>query len=157
MNIKDNLSSIKLITEVNPMSLIEINRHPEPKELRNFGLIALIASIGLSLLLYILKGLLFRWILVIIGIGFIIFLCSRISVRITRVIFLGLMLATMPVGWLVSFILLAIFYYLILAPIGLIFRLTGRDMLQRKYDAKANSYWLKRSQPDTAERYFHQF
>jgi hypothetical protein len=139
------------------MSLLEINRHPEPKELRNFGLIALIASVGLSLLLYIIKGILFPWILIIIGIGFIIFLCSLISAKITRAIYIGLMLATMPVGLLISFILLAIFYYLILTPTGLIFRLTGRDLLKRKFDSKANSYWFKRSRPDTAERYFHQF
>jgi hypothetical protein len=139
------------------MSLLEINRHPKPKELRNFGIIALIASIGLSLLLYILKGLEINWIVIIIGIGFLIFLCSLISVKITRTIYVGLMLATLPVGWLVSFILLAMFYYFVLTPIGLAFRLAGRDKLQRKFDSKAGSYWQEHRQADSPEQYFHQF
>jgi hypothetical protein len=139
------------------MSLLEINLHPNHRELRNFGIIALVASIGLYLLLYIFKGLVFPWILIIIGVGLLIFLCSLVSIEITRVIYVSMILLTLPVGWLTSFILLAIFYYLILMPVGMVFRLTGRDILKRKYDAKANSYWIEHRRTDTTERYFHQF
>ncbi len=139
------------------MSLVEINWRPNYKELRNFGIIALIASAVLSVLLYLLKGLTIQWIIIIIGIGFIIFLSSVISEKLTRIIYVGLILAALPIGWLVSFILLASFYFLLLTPLGLIFRLLGRDPLRRRFDSSADSYWLLRRPPDNLDRYFHQF
>ncbi len=139
------------------MSLVEINWRPDHKELRNFGLIAVVASAVISLLLCMLKGLGIQWILIISGIGIIIFLFSIISDKVSRIIYVGLILVTVPVGWFVSFILLASFYFLLLAPIGLIFRFVGRDPLCRKFDSSAESYWLPRCPPDSNERYFHQF
>jgi hypothetical protein len=52
---------------------------------------------------------------------------------------------------------LAAFYFLLLAPLGLFFRLIGRDPLCRKFDSNANSYWLSRQPPKGPEQYFHQF
>ena len=139
------------------MSLIEINWSPNRKELRKFGIISLIASVLISLLLYLLKGLGFQWAAIIIFIGLIIFLISLISFKLTRVIYLGLILVTMPISLVVSFALLAIFYFLLLTPVGLLSRLMGRDVLGRKFDATADSYWLIRRPPDSLDRYFHQF
>jgi len=139
------------------MSLVEINWRPKHKELRNFGIIAMIASAVISLLLYVLKGLGIQWVLIISGIGFIIFLSSITSAKLTRIIYLGLTLVTLPIGLVVSFLLLAIFYFLVLTPLGLVFRLVGRDPLGRKFDSAADSYWLSRRPPETLDRYFHQF
>lgn len=139
------------------MSLVEINWHPKRKQLQSFGKIALAASAVISLLLYLLKGVAIQWALTILAVGFIIFLISMISLKLTKMIYLGLTLVTLPIGWVVSFILLAIFYYLLLAPLGLIFRLMGRDALCRKFDPKAKSYWLSRREPEGPEQYFHQF
>ena len=139
------------------MSLIEINWQPERKELRNFGIIALIASTMLSLLLYMLKGIGIPWILIILSIGFAIFLSSIISAKATRIIYLGLILVTLPIGLVASFLLLAIFYFLILTPLGLFFRLVGRDPLCRKLDSNTSSYWVSHRQPDSLDSYFHQF
>jgi hypothetical protein len=139
------------------MSLIEINWSPNRKELRMFGIISLIASVLISLLLYVLKGLGIQWMAIIIFIGIVIFLSSLISFKLTRGIYLGLILVTMPIGLVVSFVLLAIFYFLLLTPVGLLFRLMGRDALGRKFDSAADSYWLIRRPPDSLDRYFHQF
>jgi hypothetical protein len=139
------------------MSLIEINRHPSRKELRNFGKIALAASVLIPLLLYVLKGLGIQWAVISFAVGFIIFLGSIISPKLTRMIYLGLILVTLPIGWVVSFILLATFYFLLLTPIGFFFRLIGRDSLCRKFDSAAKSYWVARRAPDSLDRYFHQF
>ena len=139
------------------MSMIEINWNPKNKELRNFGNIAVIASIILSLLLYLFKHIPLSWIMVIISIGFIIFLSSLISAKLTRIIYLGLTLLTFPIGWVISFLVLVIFYFLIITPIGLLFRLTGHDPLHRNFEPSVKSYWLKRKSPDKLDRYFHQF
>ncbi|MDH4238312.1 MAG: hypothetical protein OEW48_01990 [Phycisphaerae bacterium] len=139
------------------MSLIEINWSPNHKELRKFGIISLIASALIALLLYVLKEFGIQWVAVIFFVGFIIFVSSMISLKVTRVIYLGLILVTMPIGLAVSFTLMAIFYFLLLTPLGLIFRLMGRDALGRKFDSNTNSYWIVRRPPENLDRYFHQF
>jgi len=139
------------------MSFVEINWHPKRKQLQNFGKIALIATAVISLLLYVLKGAAIQWALIIFAAGLIIFLSSIISLRLTRGIYVCLTAVTFPIGLVFSFTLLAVFYFVLLAPLGLFFRLTGRDVLGRKFDPPAESYWQQRKPPDSYERYFHQF
>jgi hypothetical protein len=139
------------------MSLIEINWHPKSKELRNFAIIALIASLVITLLLYFIKGAGIQWAGIIIAAGFGIFISSFVSLKLTRIIYLGLILITFPIGWAISMILLTAFYFLLLMPLGLVFRLLGRDPLSRRLDPDAKSYWLTRRQTDRLDRYFHQY
>lgn len=139
------------------MSLVEIDWRPKRKQLRSFGKIALLITAIISLLLYVLKGVSIPWALAIFAVGFTIFLISMISSRLTGMIYVVLMAVTFPIGLVVSFTLLAIFYFLLLAPLGLIFRLMGRDALCRKFDATAESYWLSRQEPESPEQYFRQF
>ena len=139
------------------MSLVEINWRPNRRELRSFAIVALIASAIISLLLYVLKGLAVQWVAIIFAAGFIIFISSLVSIKITRIIYLSLILVTFPIGYVVSFILLAAFYFLLLTPLGLFFRLIGRDSLCRKFDLNAKSYWLSRQSPKNLDSYFHQF
>jgi len=139
------------------MALTKINWNPNCKELRSFGKIALIASALIAILLYLLKGLAIQWALTILGIGFIIFLSSLVYIKITRIIYLTLISVTFPIGYAVSFILLAAFYFLLLTPLGLFFRLTGRDPLCRKFDPDADSYWVIHRRSESLDRYFHQF
>lgn len=139
------------------MSLVAINWHPSCKELRNFAVVALIASAIISLLLYLLKGLAIQWVAIIFAAGLIIFLSSFVFIKITRMIYLSLILVTLPIGYTVSFIFLAAFYFLLLTPLGLIFRLMGRDALGRKFDRTARTYWIARRPPEKLDRYFHQF
>jgi hypothetical protein len=139
------------------MSLIEINWNPKHKELRNFAIIALIASLIIALLLYVLKGVRIQWSVIIFAAGFGIFISSFVSLRLTRTIYLGLILVTFPVGWAISMILLTAFYFLLLTPLGLFFSLLGRDPLSRRFDPDAKSYWLSRRQTENLDRYFHQY
>ena len=139
------------------MSLVKIDWNPESKRLQNFGKIALVATTLISLLLYLFKGIAFQWALIIFGFGFFVFIISLLSLKLTKVIYLGMILLTLPIGYVVSFILMAVFYFLLLTPLGLIFRLIGRDPLNRKFEPNAKSYWLNRQPPKGSEQYFHQF
>jgi hypothetical protein len=139
------------------MSLFEVNWNPNPKELRKFGIISLIASALISLLLFMLKGIGIQWAAIIFVVGLVIFLSSMVSFKLTRGIYLCLIILTVPIGLVVSFTLMAIFYFLLLTPLGLFFRLIGRDVLGRKFDSTADSYWVIRRPPDSLDRYFHQF
>jgi len=59
---------------------------------------------------------------------------------IIRPIFVGLILLTYPIGWVVSHVLLGLIFYGIVTPIGIILRLTGHDPLQINAPL-GNSLW----------------
>src|SRR5262245_53239250 len=46
-----------------------------------------------------------------------------------RFLFVGMTVATFPIGWAVSRLVLAVPFYTVFAPLGLLFRLLGRDAL----------------------------
>ena len=139
------------------MSLIETDWHPERKKVRGFGVTALIASVFVSFALYFLKGVGLEWVLVIFVAGAVIFAACLLSQRIGRVIYVGLIAVTMPIGLAVSFVVMALFYYFLLTPVGLVFRLTGRDILHRKFDPNAETYWRVRQRQRNLGSYFRQF
>src|SRR5689334_7256673 len=50
--------------------------------------------------------------------------------RAVRWLFVGATIVAFPIGWVVTLVMLAIMFYLILTPVGWLFRLRGRDLLQ---------------------------
>lgn len=48
------------------------------------------------------------------------------------------------IGAVVQFLLMGILYWSVVTPVGLFFRVTGRDALNRRYDPKAPTYWTRR-------------
>ncbi len=139
------------------MALVKINWKPNEKDLRNFGRIAIVAMLLIATILYTWKGFALRWCAVIVGLGLLIFLFSVFSLKLTRGIFLGLTLITFPIGLAVSFVLLALFYYLLLTPLGIVFRMMGRDVLNRGFDPSVTSYWKRHRPSNSIKRYFNQF
>jgi len=60
-------------------------------------------------------------------------------------------------GWINTRIILVAMFYLVLTPIGIVMKLFGVDLLQRKRDNRA-TYWLKREDsPFNAADYQRQF
>jgi hypothetical protein len=138
------------------MSLVEINWNPDKNELRKFGLIALIVLMAVSLILKFAFGVSCFAAGMPVCAGLIIFIVSLVSVKITRIIYLGLTFAALPIGIVINFVLLALFYFLILTPVGIVFKISGRDAMSRKLDSNASTYWSPRQQKYDARRYFHQ-
>lgn len=54
------------------------------------------------------------------------------------------MLFAFVLGWLNTRVLLGVFFYLVMTPLGLLLRLTGKDLLDETIDRSATSYWIKR-------------
>jgi len=61
-------------------------------------------------------------------------------------------------GWLMTRIILIILFYLVMTPIGLLAKLSGKDFLDRKFNREAQSYWIPRkaATPDK-KHYENQF
>ncbi|MCB2263000.1 MAG: SxtJ family membrane protein [Candidatus Thiosymbion ectosymbiont of Robbea hypermnestra] len=62
-----------------------------------------------------------------------------------------------PIGWLLSHLVLALMYYLVITPTGLLMRALGRDPLQRRYEPDAASYWVPHRPENIPSQSFHQF
>ena len=74
-----------------------------------------------------------------------------------RAVFVGWMFAAFPIGWVVSHVLLGLIFYGLFTPLGLYFRLIGRDSLMLKKPEAAASYWLPKPVVTDKRRYFSQF
>jgi hypothetical protein len=48
---------------------------------------------------------------------------------------------------IVSPVMLAILFYVCIAPVGFLMRLSGKDPLRLRYDADVDTYWIKRNPP----------
>jgi hypothetical protein len=72
-----------------------------------------------------------------------------------RPFYLALTVISLPIGWMVSHVLLRVIYYLVLTPVALVFRIFGRDPLAlRRRDAA--SHWEPFKQGEDIESYFRQ-
>ncbi|MFH1370493.1 MAG: hypothetical protein ABII09_04325 [Planctomycetota bacterium] len=139
------------------MSLVEINWNPEKGQLRLFGLAAIIVLGVVAVILRFVLGVSGIAAVFVAGAGLFIFIVSLISFKAARIIYLGLTFAGLPVGIVISFLLMAAFYFFILTPVGLVFKLIGRDALARKFRTDAPTYWTSHTQSSDPARYFHQF
>ncbi len=74
-----------------------------------------------------------------------------------RPLFVALTVATLPLGWVVSNGILLVLFYGLFTPISLIFRLVGRDVLERSFRPDRDSYWEPKAQPADVARYFRTF
>lgn len=74
-----------------------------------------------------------------------------------RVVFVGLVRVTLPIGIAVTWLLLAGIFFGVMTPLGLLSRAVRKDPLARDVDREATSYWTRYTPPDEADRYFEQF
>ena len=74
-----------------------------------------------------------------------------------RPMFVGMSLVAWPIGWVTSHLALAIVYYGVFTPIALVFRILGRDPLNRRFDRAATTYWETHQQNTDLKRYLRQF
>jgi hypothetical protein len=131
------------------------NLKTEPRDLRKFGL--MVGSVFLALGLWFV----FRhkpwhgwfWLP-----GSLLVLLGALAPRALKLVYLGWMGLAITLGLVVSTVLLTVFFYLVVTPIGLGARLAGKDFLARKW-SDGNSYWLVRpaSPPKQPSEYEQQF
>lgn len=149
--------NLNWIDEENPMGMINLDLNPSPAKLRQFGWIAPIMLLAIGLVLRWRAGLPMVGVAGLGAVGILIFISSRVSPRLTRLVYRGLIIAGFPIGWVISHLLLALFYFGIITPLALIFRLLGRDMLHRRWDRQRESYWTEHPQSENIDWYFRQF
>lgn len=136
------------------MNLVRINRQPSVRDLRVFATLSFAFGAG------------FAWFAAVRGWGAVAVLSATVGVavalvgwwrpRAVRGVYVGACTAAWPVGFVVSHLVLAGIYFLVVTPIGLLLRLAGKDPLQRRFDATRPTYWADRGPERPPESYFRQ-
>jgi hypothetical protein len=145
--------------------MLDIKFNPSKKDLRNFGFIALVAFGLIGALVYWKRGLFgfdfgqatetvsyILW-----GLGLLSGLFSLVIPAANRALYVALSLITYPIGFVVSHVVMAFIFFVIITPVGLLFRVLGRDPLHRKFDRSAESYWDPHVARKDKASYFKQF
>ena len=129
---------------------------PSTRVLRQFAGLCLVVFAGLGAWQYLVvdKPMLGA---VLAGAGAVIGVLGLLRPNLCRWLFVGWMVAVSPVGWLVSHIVLASAFFGLFLPLGLLFRLAGRDALALKPRRHQQSYWTPKALPTDPRRYFRQF
>ena len=139
------------------MALVEINWQPTRTELRVFG-------IGLAVFCAVIGAIVFRHdgqfggtLSLLAGIAAVSLAVSFLAPERLLPIYRVFVVVAFPIGWALSHLILAVIFYAVFTPIGLVMKLLGRDPMHRKWDPKAETYWVPHKAKEKLEDYFRQF
>lgn len=138
------------------MAIIQVNTDPSRKQLNQFGFIWLGFLIFFASVAWFkfesqrAAGTLLVLSILVPAIGWIV-------PAFMRLVFVGLSYVAFPVGFVVSHVLLALVYYCVVTPIGLLVRMLGHDPMQKRLEPEADSYWMARDPHPDAKQYFRQY
>lgn len=139
------------------MAVIDVNWKPPPKQLRQFAALLIVFGGIAGFVLFkkdVVSWVGAQWIWgVAAGLG----LAGLALPPLIRPVYVVLMAVTLPIGLVVSTLLLGAVYYLAVTPIGLLARILGYDAMRRRSDPAAESYWIKRPGDTKVARYFRQY
>ncbi|HEY3354349.1 MAG TPA: SxtJ family membrane protein [Polyangia bacterium] len=139
------------------MTLVRLNRDPSPRQARAFAAGWLPAFLLLVAALAWRRHHALALPVTLAGLAVVSAGAGLVIPRAARALFIGAMIATYPLAWLMSGVLLAVVFYGVLTPVGLLARLCGHDPLRRRGGRGARSYWVARGADAPTDRYFRQY
>ncbi len=144
------------------MSIAELNWKPSDRQLRQFSSICLLAFPFLG---WFFSGRVApsdwepfhaRLIGSLAAAGAIIAAVGWFVPQVVKPIFVGLSVLLFPLGLIVGELMMLLIYGIAFVPMALLFRLIGRDALDRTIQPDSKSYWQAKEQAKNAASYFRQ-
>ncbi len=132
----------------------ELNRNPTRRDLVTFGIIVA-AGMGAFGAYFQLHARPERA-LVLFGVGGAVFLLSLIP-PVGRLLYILWMGFGLTIGLFTAPVIMFVVYAVVIVPVGLWFRLTRRDVMRRRLDPGAKSYWEDYPGSDDPASYIRQF
>jgi hypothetical protein len=146
--------------------MMTVNWHPDRAQLRSFGLACVVAFGALGAVSFIWRtvfGLaLSEPTSVRVAIGFWVVaaasgLLAATAPMALRPLYRGLTAVSLPIGYVVSHVVMATVFFGVLTPIGLVLRVVRRDPLARGREPARRTYWEPRTAVGDVKRYYRQF
>jgi len=126
-----------------------------PRELRKFGLLVggVLLALGILFLIRHKSNYLFF-----LAPGVALIASGALAPRALKYIYIAWMALAFTVGFVMSQVILTLFFFAVVTPIGLLARLFRKDFLARELEKDAASYWVPcPKESKTAESYYRQF
>ncbi len=134
----------------------DISFDPSRKVLRQFAAMWLVCLLALAAHQWLAKHhLLFASILA--SAAVVVGLPGLVRPALMRWLFVTASVLAFPAGWLISTVVLAVLYFVVLTPLAIFFRLRGRDLLGRKPATTQDTFWEPKQTPLDPRGYFRQY
>jgi hypothetical protein len=148
------------------MPILEINWKPDSRFLRQFGVVCLVMFGAIGAWIMFRNAVAFwsvspatadtvayaLW-----AVGGAAFVLGMVAPKALWPLYVAMTAVALPIGFVMSYVVMGVIYYLIITPLGLAFRVMGRDVLRRHFDRAAQSYWTRRVSVREVRRYYRQF
>jgi len=145
--------------------LVQLNLRPTPRVLRQFGFIALGGFGLLALLVWRESGFVAQHAA---GARMPLTICfatlallsavfSLVAPRANLPVYLGISIVSYPIGFVVSYVIMGVLFFVVFGLFALVMRVLGRDPLNRAYDPATPSYWTEPRGERSSDSYFRQF
>ena len=135
------------------MAVFRINTTPGNRQLRQFGLLCIVLLPAIAWVWGGSSSTIGAAALIGAGLG----VLGILAPGLLKPVFVGLVLVSFPVGLIVGELILLMIFAGVFLPMALLFRLIGRDVLQRRMNAESETFWVPRSAPTNVRRYFQQY
>lgn len=115
------------------------------RALRNFGLVVGGVFVVIGLVIWWVASIWTTWTAVFIGVGTVLTvfgLAAPNALRSAYVVWMGI---AVVLGFVMTRVLLTLVFVGMVVPIGLIMRALGKDLLSRRLDPTADTYWIRRA------------
>ncbi len=136
--------------------MIDLNLNPSKRELRIFSLGALVFLAIVGWLVWRKSGSTTAA-EILVAVGVVVAVLGLTVPRAVRPLFIALMVINYPIGWVVTHVVMALIFYLVVTPLAVIMKVAGRDPMERRFDQSAATYWKRRPTETDPGRYFRQF
>ena len=132
-----------------------VNWRPDAAELRRFAIAMLIGFTVLGLLSLWRAGGIGTASIVLWSVGVVLASAAFVP-GLGKVAYLAVYLPTSIIGYVVSNVILALMFFLIITPLGIILKLMGKDLLQQRRQ-KDTTQWTPVKGVKTEDSYYRQF
>lgn len=141
--------------------MTEVDWNPDQKKLKQFGIISLFGFGVIGAVLgwrfgWFTEG---KWLVpsILWGIGIVSAILAFIQPVLLKPLYWLLTAISAVIGPIIATVIMGAIYLLVFVPLGMIFRLKGRDELHRKILPDAPTYWSEKPPAQEATRYFRQY
>jgi hypothetical protein len=115
------------------------------KDLRKFGYTVGIIFVVIAAILFWKKSPSFLYLF---PVGLFLVLSGWLLPVVLRPLNKGWMVFSILLGWVMTRVILSVLYYIVITPIGIIAKISGKKFLDLKMDRRKESYWEKRKKAD---------
>lgn len=138
------------------MAIIDVNWHPSQKELRVFSALLIVFCAVIGSMSYANSETTSVVVCISMG-GAAIGAIGCIAPNAIRGVYVVWMAAVLPIGLVVSNLLIGFVFFGVVWPIGVVMRWKRGDPMNLLFDKSASTYWIKRTGPRNPRQYFRQY